>query len=240
MSDIDERYRRAAAKDSSRPSEATRQNILANARRVAVQHAAPPEPRVLPSRQRHWRRTAAGTLAAAALAGLLATPHFLRTGGIDPPATSVTAPAAPVAATPPALDQPPPAERNATAAYLNVAPAPPATTAARPPRSALRSLQPDPATALRQAAAAGDMDRLLTLLDSVDVDARDSAGRTALMLAIAAGRTPIVDALLRHGADPNAVDADGQTPLQLAQAAGQNAMLAMLRHAGAHAATSQK
>jgi hypothetical protein len=274
MSDIDDRYRRAAAEDPSRPSEATRQNILANARRVAAERASPPErlarvaaqhdtrapdPSAQQLRRRHWRRAAAGTLAAAALAGLLATPHFLQTGGINPPAMSVTAPAvAPMLATPPALDEPRPAAPSPPApgglstappaldqappatANLNVAPAPPVARAARAPRSALRSLQADPAIALRQAAGAGDMDRLRTLLDSVDVDARDSAGRTALMLAIAAGHTPAVDALLRHGADPNAVDAAGHTPLQLAEAAGQSAMVAMLQHAGAHAATSPK
>jgi ankyrin repeat protein len=111
----------------------------------------------------------------------------------------------------------------------------PPTPATRAPASALRALQQDTATALRQAAATGDLDTLRNLLDTVDIDARDDAGRTALLLAVAAGRASAVEILLAHGADPNAVDADGHTPLELAHAAGQDLVVAMLQRAGARA-----
>jgi hypothetical protein len=283
MSDIDERYRRATAEDQSRPSEATRRHILANARRVAAvrsampadlsarevarSNAVPSHPRAHPSGLRHWRRAAAGTLAAAALAGLLVTPHFLRSVNTAPATAPTIAPES-RPATPPATPLAPPA---ATLGAPAISPAPPPLAAespndassaaqrsvprfrdlqtptqraeaagesyteraARPP-SRMRSLQPDPGASLRQAAATGDMERLRTLIDSVDIDARDAAGRTALMLAAATGQAPAVDALLSHGANPNAVDAGGHSPLQLARAAGQDTIAVMLQRAGAH------
>jgi ankyrin repeat protein len=104
----------------------------------------------------------------------------------------------------------------------------------------------EPAAALRQAAEAGDMAALHTLLSpqtdidqpadierSADIDARDSSGRTALMLATQHGRRAAVDALLAAGADPNAADAHGTTPLQAAIAAGQPDIIAALQRAGA-------
>ncbi len=98
----------------------------------------------------------------------------------------------------------------------------------------------DTAAALRQAAEAGDMDALQTLLSGhtdseppSQIDARDSSGRTALMLATLHGRQPAVEALLVAGADPNAADAHGTTPLQAAIAGGQPDIIAALQHAGA-------
>ncbi len=67
----------------------------------------------------------------------------------------------------------------------------------------------------------------------IDIDARDSAGRTALMLATLRGQTRAVDALLASGADPNSADAHGTTPLQAALAGNQPAIIAALRRAGA-------
>jgi len=92
----------------------------------------------------------------------------------------------------------------------------------------------DPSAALRRAAETGDVQRLRTILDaSVRVDAPDSRGRTALMLAASRGQAESVDVLLAHGADPNAVDTDGTTPLKAALAADQPAIVAALRRAGA-------
>ena len=72
------------------------------------------------------------------------------------------------------------------------------------------------------------------LLDApVSVDAPDSRGRTALLLAASRGQAESVDVLLAHGADPNAVDASGMTPLKAALGAGQPAIVAALRRAGA-------
>jgi hypothetical protein len=93
----------------------------------------------------------------------------------------------------------------------------------------------DSATTLRQAAQSGDTRRLEALLDEqIDVDARDSAGRTALMLAVIGGQAQAVDALLARGADPNAADSSGTTPLAAALAANHADIIAALRRAGAH------
>jgi ankyrin repeat protein len=92
----------------------------------------------------------------------------------------------------------------------------------------------DPAAALRRAAEIGDVPGLQTLLDGqVDIEARDSSGRTALMLATLRGQIKAVDALLAHGADPNTADAQGNTPLQIALAGDEPAIAAALQRAGA-------
>ena len=92
----------------------------------------------------------------------------------------------------------------------------------------------DPAAQLRRAAEMGDVPALQALLDKKPaIDARDDAGRTALMLATLHGRNQAVEALLSAGADPNAADAHGTTPLQAALAGDQAAIAAALRRAGA-------
>ncbi|MGO9513526.1 MAG: ankyrin repeat domain-containing protein [Steroidobacteraceae bacterium] len=119
--------------------------------------------------------------------------------------------------------------RDSAGAGLRETAAPPAgapmAQAARPT---------DPAAALRQAAESGDVAGLQSLLgQQVDIDARDSGGRTALMLATLHGQGSAVDTLLAHGADPNAADAQGTTPLQAALDGQQPAIAAALRRAGA-------
>ena len=95
---------------------------------------------------------------------------------------------------------------------------------------------PRAAVALQRAAETGDLAGLQLLLEEdAPVDARDSSGRTPLMLATLNGQGRAVDALLAHGADPNAADIDGTTPLQAAVAANQPAIAAALRRAGARA-----
>jgi hypothetical protein len=92
----------------------------------------------------------------------------------------------------------------------------------------------DPAAALRRAVEIGDTKELTALLgETQDVDARDSAGRTALMLAALHGQAGAVEVLLAHGADPNVADARGTTPLQAAVAGGQQAIIQALQRAGA-------
>lgn len=88
--------------------------------------------------------------------------------------------------------------------------------------------------ALQQAAEAGDLARLEALLAApADINARDSHGRTALMLATLRGQAGAVDALLAHGADVNIADAGGITPLQAALASAQPGIAAALQRAGA-------
>ena len=79
--DIDEQYRRAAGLDADRPSESTRRAVFGYAAQMAAKRTAEASGRQVESplpRNRHrWRRPAIfGTLAAAALAGLLVVPHF--------------------------------------------------------------------------------------------------------------------------------------------------------------------
>jgi hypothetical protein len=80
--DVGELYRHASALDASRPSELVRRRILKHAEQLAEERAAENDSRT-PSRTRAatraWRRPAVfGTLAAAALAGLLITPRLFK------------------------------------------------------------------------------------------------------------------------------------------------------------------
>lgn len=68
------------------------------------------------------------------------------------------------------------------------------------------------------AAAQGDRAEARHLLADQPqlLHAADAAGRTALHVAVAAGRAEMVEALFREGADPRARDAAGRTPIRLA------------------------
>jgi ankyrin repeat protein len=89
--------------------------------------------------------------------------------------------------------------------------------------------------ALRLAAERGDLKRLQRSLDeSTDINSRDDAGRTALLLATLHGQTHAVELLLAHGANPNTADSEGVTPLSAALAGNHSTIIRMLRHAGAH------
>ena len=67
----------------------------------------------------------------------------------------------------------------------------------------------------------------------VNVNARDSQGRTALMLAAAIGQVNAVKELLAHHANPNIANANGVTPLRAAITNGQSRIVVILRQAGA-------
>ena len=92
--DVDDQYRRATALDPSRPSESVRRAVLAHAARLAAERAASTvsangigagqgtaAAKIGAARRgapQSWRRPAIfGTLAAAALAGLLIAPQYL-------------------------------------------------------------------------------------------------------------------------------------------------------------------
>jgi len=213
--DLDERYRRASALDTGRPSEAARLAILAHAATLAVERAAR-----APQRKSLRRPAFIGGLAAAALAGVLIIPRFLA----------------------PHVGGPPPASRVAPAVLSTIEAAREKTLAQGQSQSAVSSdaapaapAHPDPAD-LRRAAERGDLTKLRTLMaEGVPTEARDADGRTALMLAVQHGRADVVNELLAHGADPGAADADGETPLQTAVITGQTVVAEALRRAGTRA-----
>jgi Ankyrin repeats (3 copies) len=119
---------------------------------------------------------------------------------------------------------------QAPASDVAVAPASPSRQLARATTSSVERGE-----SLRGAAAAGDLAAVNALLDSsLDVDARDRSGRTALMLAIVNGHADVVDALLARGAAANAVDSSGARPLQMARAKGNQEIIGSLLRAGAH------
>lgn len=302
LEEVDERYRRLSDRDSSRPGEGIRRAVLRHAAELAAQartqgSSAPIESRRPSANEPRWRVATYGGLAAAALAGLLITPHFLT------PSTAPMAPAASMARLSPppahtveraadklvaaekpaAAEQPaapaPPAEPRAFAPNVRPsqnpalgavagrpssgsttsedargapmaqgrarenAPAPLAQmqTMAAPSGARAMASSPAPAapsldaaTALREAAQSGNVQKLQALLAGrIDIDARDSSGRTALMLAVLDDQKEAVNSLLAAGADPNAADSSGTTPLGAAVAGARPEIAAALRQAGA-------
>ena len=83
--EADDLYRRASALDPSRPSEAVRRRVLEHAAQLAAERAAANRPAKISfarwSYRSSWRPAIFGTLAAAALAGLLFAPEFLMPHG---------------------------------------------------------------------------------------------------------------------------------------------------------------
>jgi hypothetical protein len=136
--DVDDLYRRASDLDASRPSDSTRRRILHHAAQLAEQRAAQNDAAGLGRRraanQPWWRPAIFGTLAAAALAGLLVTPRFFA------PGTSPTAAVSPaqVSRPSPALAPPPAAQsaRQSPRAAADTEPNPP------PPAEGLGNLEP--------------------------------------------------------------------------------------------------
>lgn len=68
---------------------------------------------------------------------------------------------------------------------------------------------------------------------AIDINCRDTAGRTALLEAAWNGSADIVEYLLGRGADPNAADRSGFTPLMRAAEGGHGAIAAALLAKGA-------
>jgi Ankyrin repeats (many copies) len=235
--DIDARYRRLSAADTARPHGAVSAAVLANAARLADERASAVRSGRESRALHRWRAPLFGGISAAALVGFLIIPRFTSSDRARPSAPPLPAVqrASPVAAaSAPALASAPTA---ATAAATRPQQQQPVArfAAGRPSTDAARELSTDRGKALRQSADAGDLPGLTAVLDEkVSIDSRDSAGRTALMLAVLAGRDAVVGALLARGADPNAADAYGETPLQAAIAANRTEIAQALRRAGAH------
>jgi hypothetical protein len=296
--DIDDRYRRWSALDRSRPSEGVRDAVLAHARRVAEANAAggsqeqrgaadaAAADRAGGRRRRLWRGPAVfGTLAAAALVGLLIVPRVVMTPEASrsekliaprvpkpshsfaraaaPQATAPSEPTQEVAsiAAPPAVALPklaaaspadatpaPPRDMSGTLQevvvtgarrepnYMASSPAPIASSERGTPAPAVAPvIQLPPDEAMLHAVVTGDLRALKkSIKDRADVNSRDGAGRTALLLATQKGDAKAVKLLLARGANPDLADSTGVTPLQAATTAKQNAIRKLLEHGGAH------
>lgn len=90
-------------------------------------------------------------------------------------------------------------------------------------------------TGLIDAAAAGDISALRALLETseIDLNARDSGGRTALMAATYANQPEAVDLLLRAGADVDLQDNMLNNPFLYSGAEGLMEILKLTNEAGA-------
>jgi hypothetical protein len=153
------------------------------------------------------------------------------------------------AAAPPTPSAGPPPVPPAAMARREMAAAAPALAQAAPPgpgpggRSGIgqpgRSIASVPvqaslAATLRQAAQAGDLERLeLALRQGAPLEVGDEAGRTALLLAVLQGHGPVVSRLLAAGANPNTQDREGTSAVQHASRRASTEIEAMLREAGA-------
>ncbi|XP_037069049.1 ankyrin repeat and protein kinase domain-containing protein 1-like [Pollicipes pollicipes] len=107
----------------------------------------------------------------------------------------------------------------------------PGVTATGPPLSA-----DPPLPTLHAALQAGqpeDVGRLLRLAPGAGVNARDSLGRTPLMLAVEADSPEAVELLLAHGAEPNEANHFGLSVLYLAASTGRLACCERLLRGGA-------
>ena len=204
-------YRRASALDASRPSESVRRSVLEMAARLATERAATAQSAAeaeraardvaskidvtQPAANQPWRRPAIfGTLAAAALAGLLIAPHFLpprdtHTAAMSARVARSEAPSSPAAAAPPAASTSASGSTSAPEPTSAPAPVPPPAPAAQfaeqsraadsaPP--AMLADEPHPARAPAEAASLDKMSKMsLTARNSAAADAAADAARVS-------------------------------------------------------------
>ena len=107
--------------------------------------------------------------------------------------------------------------------------------------SAQAQVPPTPAELARYrglfaAAATGDLRTIAALAKDTPVDARDSHGRTPLIVAAHAGRHDAMRALVAAGADPNALEHDRYDIVTIAAVANDVATLKVALSLGASAA----
>ena len=87
-------------------------------------------------------------------------------------------------------------------------------------------------TMLLDAVRAGKLVEVRSILGQADLEARDTQGRTALLLATLANNIEIAQALIEAGADVNAKDAIKDTPYLYAGAEGRDEILKLILATG--------
>ena len=109
---------------------------------------------------------------------------------------------------------PPPAETPKPAPAEAVAPPPPTPPAAFKGTPVARTVD----RGLHEAVTRGDLDSVLKMLDrGGDIEAKDpGAGASPLHFAVMKGGMPVIDLLVRRGADVNSRTRNGTTPLHTA------------------------
>lgn len=269
--DIDDRYRRAAEQGASRPSESVRRAVLEHAAKLAAERSmgrsgakeAEDIPRQLgvepaAANQRWWRPAIFGTLAAAALAGLLIGPQYLPPRAPSTVAQSkieATRPAAdavqsaPVSPSPP-LSQAPPssplmAERQIMAKDRAAAGNAAARAEAAQDKASSYTVAPSndgPAEAGRAPAFATGATDATDATESLAAGpaermttARTRESGAALRQAAQSGDVIGVRMQLERHSDVDARDAGGRTALMLATLHGHLAAVEVLLGAGADA-----
>lgn len=148
-------------------------------------------------------------------------------------------PPAPVATAPEAADRmadaepAQEAERAASAASAELAPAPQAPAAAAAPAPAAKAMAPQPADSAAPAGISRNATEEVLRERREITTARPAAPPSPLFAAITSGNAEAVRQRLAEGADPNAPDATGRTPLIAAARTGNEAMVRLLLAAGA-------
>jgi hypothetical protein len=172
--EVDDLYRRESALDPSRPSESVRRAVLEHAAQLAAERSAKNAPAQIgagrpAANPRWWRPTAFGTLAAAALAGLLIIPRFLApdappVGAL--PTTPARRNAAATAASHAEIREQPP---DAMADVRPQSPPPPEEHALQPDESALK-----PRVSSRNGATVAD--------SAAEIDAKNAPAKVQSMI----------------------------------------------------------
>jgi hypothetical protein len=231
--DVDDHYRRVSALDPSRPSESVRRAVLGYAAQLAAERAAKKDSPRRAARQTWWRPTIAGTLAAAALAGILIAPHFLTPRA---PSLAEIAPAS--------VSRSGESATQAIAAQNATAASGAAATARITSTVSAKAVPPPPAAiAAQNATAASGAETMTSITSTVSGGAvppppaapmaragRPTYSAAALRRAAEIGDIPGLQAALDQRVDIDARDAGGRTALMLATSHGQiaavNALLA--------------
>jgi ankyrin repeat protein len=261
--DIDDRYRRAAAQDPSRPSDAVRRAVFTQAAQLAADRVRARAPakddtsaRVTPIEPR-WRRrprylpAVVGTLAAAVLVGLWVIPRVLMSPNTPPPLASSPA-AVPV--------EPTAAPLLPKASEIRPYGATPPTRAAASARARARARQDaeldfnaagrqaSPPDAANAVPASPPSDQRMPQYYAPAVAAAPMPPASGFVAGLTAPATttaamtraaeqndiPALQTLFDQGIDIDSRDADGRTPLMLAVLNGQSVAVDVLIAHGAN------